>query len=203
MNEGVRQNLVFQDETGFNIWTSRTRGRAVRILEGQRGRNLTISMAVSPVHGLVHHNILDGGMNCEKFASFLSEVSELLADEQDVVILIDNAPAHADAEFELPQHQLLRRLPKYSPFLNMTELANSALKAAVKRQLTDPVVQARIHNREEAAAAGMTLQAHRLNILKNIVIESLPTITPQKCRGWFQHCLTYTMRCLNQEDILF
>ena len=54
MNEGLQQNLVFQDETGFNLWTVRTRGRArrgeaaVRILGGQRGQNVTVLLAVSP-----------------------------------------------------------------------------------------------------------------------------------------------------------
>lgn len=54
MAEGVMKNLIYTDECGFNVWTARTQGRslcgtrAVRLVEGQRGQNLTVCLAVSP-----------------------------------------------------------------------------------------------------------------------------------------------------------
>ncbi len=57
LNTGTMGNLIFVDEFGSNIWTARTQGRApvgeraVRIVEGQRGQNLTLCLAVSPVWG--------------------------------------------------------------------------------------------------------------------------------------------------------
>lgn len=207
VNEGMRQTLLFQDETGFNLFTSRTRGwaprgvPAVRIIEGQRGPNVTVAMAVSPVYGLVHYAIFTGGMTSNRFQDFLTEIGELLP-EDELQILIDNASAHNDAEEQVTHSHEIKRLPKYSPFINMCELANSALKADLKRRLTDPVNQQRIQNRNEAHAAGLTLQAHRLRILTELIEISINTITVEKCQQWFQHILTYTIRCLNQEDIL-
>ena len=52
MHDCLQKTLVFQDETGFNLWTARTRGRAardrpaVRVVEGQRGRNSTVCFAM-------------------------------------------------------------------------------------------------------------------------------------------------------------
>ena len=49
----VVAELVFFDEAGINLWLRRTRGmaprgqRAVRVVNGRRGRNLTVIFAVS------------------------------------------------------------------------------------------------------------------------------------------------------------
>lgn len=48
MVDGLHLHKVFIDEFGFNVWTSRSKGRApqgqraVRIVEGQRGKNVTV-----------------------------------------------------------------------------------------------------------------------------------------------------------------
>ena len=60
-----------------------------------------------------------------------------------------------------------------SPLLNLTELANSSLKALVKQRLTEPTIQERIGNREEAENLGITLQQMHLNVLSGIVEECL------------------------------
>ena len=60
--EGRRiiNNCVFIDECGYNVWTSRSCGRArvgereYRQVSGQRGRNVAICLAVSPINALVH-----------------------------------------------------------------------------------------------------------------------------------------------------
>jgi len=55
---GMQLHLLYLDETGFNIWTARTRGRsrrglpAIRQVEGQRGRNITVGLC----HYVSHHN---------------------------------------------------------------------------------------------------------------------------------------------------
>ena len=59
MNHALVRHCVFVDECGFNIWTARSHGRArqgersYRQVYGQRGRNLTVIMAISPINGLV------------------------------------------------------------------------------------------------------------------------------------------------------
>ena len=59
------KHTIFIDECGFNIWTARNHGgttaaqrgdRAYRQVCGQRSRNITICLAISPVFGLVMHH---------------------------------------------------------------------------------------------------------------------------------------------------
>ena len=53
LDEGSHEHLLFMDEFGVNVWTARTYGRApvgrpaVTIVNGQRGQNLTICLAIS------------------------------------------------------------------------------------------------------------------------------------------------------------
>lgn len=138
-------------------------------------------------------------MTKEKFSEFLVEISVLM-DEEEFTILMDNARSHSDCPYLSDIHHI-KMLPKYCPFLNLTELANSALKAAVKRNLTEPGVQRRLHDREAARNANLTLHSYRTDILKEIISQNLVTITSSKCASWFRHLTTYTRRCLNQEDI--
>ncbi|GFN78324.1 cub and sushi domain-containing protein 1 [Plakobranchus ocellatus] len=57
MHEVQETEFIFIDEAGINIWTKRTRGRAVRgrravrVVQGRRGPNLTMTFAVSNVGG--------------------------------------------------------------------------------------------------------------------------------------------------------
>ena len=56
MNHAIVRHCVFVDECGCNIWTARSHGRArqgeraYRQVCGQRGRNLTVTMAISPIN---------------------------------------------------------------------------------------------------------------------------------------------------------
>lgn len=123
--EAEHDTLVYVDEMGFNLWTSRTQGRArlgeraVRQIARQRGQNVTVTLAVSPLHGLVYNSIKRGGQTTESFAGFLSELTELLEGER-ITIILDNAPAHAQPT-GLNEGHLLKFLPQYSPFLNIAE----------------------------------------------------------------------------------
>ena len=59
MNHAVVRHCMFFDECGYNIWTAKSHGRArqgkraYRQVCGQRGRNLTVTMEISPINGLV------------------------------------------------------------------------------------------------------------------------------------------------------
>jgi hypothetical protein len=69
---------VFVEECGYNIWTARGHGRArtgeraYRQVCGQRGRNVTVALAISPTNELVFHSAILGGMNGPKFDDFLA-----------------------------------------------------------------------------------------------------------------------------------
>ena len=79
MNRGVVQQSVFVDECGYNIWTSRSQGRArqgewaYRQVCGQRAK----CDAISPINGLVFHSAIIGGMNAERCSEFLAQLSKV------------------------------------------------------------------------------------------------------------------------------
>ena len=62
-------NMFFIDECSYNIWTARNHGmerqgmRAYRQVCDQRGWDMTVALAVSPVNGLMFHSADIGGMN--------------------------------------------------------------------------------------------------------------------------------------------
>ena len=69
MRHAVVNHRIFVDERGYNIWTARRHGRARMIKRarrqvcGQRGRSVTVALAISPTNGLVFHSAFLGGMN--------------------------------------------------------------------------------------------------------------------------------------------
>ena len=74
---------------------------------------------------LVYSALSDGRTTKESLFNFINEVSMKIGEEE-MVILFDNAPCHSDPpNFHFANHEM-KTLPKYSPFLTMTELANSA-----------------------------------------------------------------------------
>ena len=67
---------IFVDEYGYNVWTAirhgraRTGERAYRQVCGQRGRSVTVALAISPTNGLVFHTEFLCGMNGQRFLIF-------------------------------------------------------------------------------------------------------------------------------------
>ena len=77
MGHAVVNHTVFIDECGYNIKTARSRGRALRAERayrqvcGQRGRNVTVALAISPISGVVFQSAILGGINGRRFDDFL------------------------------------------------------------------------------------------------------------------------------------
>ena len=86
-------------------------------------------MTVSPKFGLVHHMMTQDGMTKEKFAGFHIEVSSLLLEEGNVTLIFDYAPSHRELPRLLSDAHDCVNLPRYSPFLNMTDMVISCVKA--------------------------------------------------------------------------
>ena len=141
MNRGVVQHSVFVDECGYNIWTSRSQGRArqgeraYKQVCGQRRRNVMVALAISPINGLVFHSAIIGGMNAERFSEFSAQARLNLDPNEHGVFIYDGAPAHRRPN-QLGPNTELKMLPPYSPFLNIVEQAISALKAAIKADIS-------------------------------------------------------------------
>ena len=78
MRYAVVSHSFFVDECGYNIWTARSHGttvrgkRAYRQVCGQRGRNVTITMAISPTNDHIFHSGILGGMILRGLTTFCS-----------------------------------------------------------------------------------------------------------------------------------
>lgn len=204
LSAGVNQNTIYMDEFGVNIWTARTKGRApvgqraVRIVEGQRGHNLTLCLAISPRWGLLHSMFVNGGFTQEKFSDFVMELETLV--DAPFTLLCDNARSHTNTPI-LSESHLLRYLPRYSPYLNAAERAGSSVKSAAKRSISSPAIQVEFADRLSALANNMTLHGWRMKILRREMEKALEEITTEKCRRWFNKGMQYCPKCLNSEDI--
>ena len=77
-----------------------------------------------------------------------------------ICIIYDGAPAHRNPAIPGPNSEL-RKLPPYSPFLNIVEQAVSALKAAIKADISRPEIQVQMNDRAEARRQGVALGNYR------------------------------------------
>ena len=198
MREGIQKHLIFVDEAGINLHTKRTRGRAhrgqraVRVVNGRRGANFTMTFAVSATHGLLHHDLMDGAMTCQRFQEFLQNLFQQLPhDGPDHVIIFDNAPVHRRAiEAEVPRNCALRWLPPYSPFLNVVENSFAKWKANVKRDLAE-------------AREAMLLLPHneRMATLAQLA-EQNAVVSAEDAMAFFRHLQSYLPSCLTRSDIV-
>lgn len=197
---------IFIDECGFNIWTARNHGRskrgdrAYRQVCGQKGRNITICLAISPVFGLVHHIIQMGGMDGESFNDFLVHTGQQLDGHDMHSLIFDGAPAHRRAEAP-NDNTNVRILPPYSPFLNIVEQAISCLKANIKADLSSPELQNLLGDRNAARNAHLPLGEYRKQLLEASARRCMGSITVPKCAAWFRLMQRYLPRCLAGERI--
>ena len=206
MGHAVVNHTVFIDECGYNIWTARYQGRALRgerayrQVCGQRGRNVTVALAISPTSGLVFHSAILGGTNRRRFDDFLAQTRLNLDPDEHVIFIYDGAPAHKNPAIPGPNSEL-RKLPPYSPFLHIVEQAVSALKAAIKADISRPEIQVQMNDRAEARRQGLALGNYRTPLLLQALQRNIGTITVAKCRQWFRFMQTYLPRCNNNEAI--
>ena len=69
----VDHELVYVDECGFNLHMCRTRGRAiaghraVRVVNGRKGPNISYIMTVSAIRGIIYHEFRQGGVTGDIF----------------------------------------------------------------------------------------------------------------------------------------
>ena len=114
--------------------------------------------------------------------------------------IYDGAPAHNNPAIPGPNTEL-KKLPPYSPFLNIVEQAISSLKAAIKADISRPEIQEQMNNREEARRQGIALGNYRTQLLQQALQRNIGTITAAKCGQWYRFMQTYLPRCLNNEAI--
>ena len=184
---------MYIDESGFNIFTRRTKGRAplgerVRRVVAPRGRNVTL--AISPDMGLVHHVNEQRTVTRATFQAFINELMVILTPRvpinEEVFIIFDGARPHLYIVVppDLGDKFHVVMLPPYCPFFNPVEQAHSCLKSAIKQHLVLPHIQAEILDIQNMRAeAGLNQQQWRAALLR-IGNNTLQQITQQKCANW-------------------
>ena len=90
--------------------------RAYRQVCGQRGRNVTVALAISPTNALVVHSAFLVGMTGQRFNDFLTQARLNLDPNEHVIFIYDGAPAHSNRAIPGPNSEL-KTLPPYSRFL--------------------------------------------------------------------------------------
>ena len=137
----MQKHRIYIDETGFNLYTKRMYGqaargeRAIRVVGGQRGGNITLVVAISDVAGLVYHEIHTHGVTKEVFTNFLTSLDVILGDEESILFM-DNATCHRDAGQVVANGEVRYLLP-HSPFPNPIEACFAVLKATLKHCIND------------------------------------------------------------------
>ena len=101
---------------------------------------------VSPTNGLVFHYAVIGGINAQRFDDFLAQTRLNLDPDEHAIFFYDGAPAHNNPAIPGPNTEL-KKLPPYSPFLNIAGQAISSSKAAIKADISCPEIQEQMNNR--------------------------------------------------------
>ena len=154
-----------------------------------------------PVNCLVFHSTCIGGMKAPRFNEFLAQTRLNLDTDEEVIFLVyHGAPAHRDPAIPAANTELWM-LPAYSPFLKIVEQAIGSLKAAIKRDVSRPEIQARMDDRAEIRRLGFKLEEMRTRSLNDALRRCIGVITAAKANKWLRFMQTYLPRCLNGEEI--
>ena len=144
-----QSDVVFLDETGFNLQTHRRRGRskigtrAVIERPGSRGNNISVCVALSATRGIIKWHARIGAFNGEHYAKFISELLQQPAFQlRTHYIIQDNVSFHKTETVkncftgQRIQHYQ-KFVPPYSPQLNMIEECFSKIHRYVDSKQKD------------------------------------------------------------------
>ena len=137
-------------------------------------------------------------MNAPRFNDFLAQTRQILDPDEEVIFIYDGAPAHRNPDISAANTEL-GMLPAYSLFLNIVEQAISSLKAAIKRDVSRPEIEARMDDRTEVRRLG--IHEMRTRLLPDALQRCIGVITAAKANKWLKFMQTYLPRCLNGEEI--
>ncbi|RAW39161.1 hypothetical protein PC110_g4590 [Phytophthora cactorum] len=127
--------VVCFDETNYNLYTKRTRGRAkkgkraIEKLPPSKGANLQIQCTVSSAFGVVAYRTHRGSIKMQTNTDFVEGLYKVIKEsdvykdgytDKKIVVVFDNAPAHSQTESLVTKRDdlVLLRLGPYSPMCN-------------------------------------------------------------------------------------
>ena len=181
------QNLVFLDETGFNLHTRQKYGYSLKntkcfvTVPANRGSNISLMTAIN-TRGIVAHEIKEGAYNGTLFIDFISNKlkSHFEAHPHDVLIMDNCAFHHRRDVVELLNDLRIsfKFLPAYSPQLNPIEEYFSHLKSKYVSAMPAPA------NKTEV-----------INQLNNIIADDSIGFG-----GWFSHMRTWIERGISRHE---
>lgn len=191
LNNCIQQGkqIIWIDETNFNLFCRRNQGRArigdraIQILPASKGPNVHLIGAMSAA-GIVNFKRRRGSYTSQLANEWIIELIEhwrmLGNDVNDLIIVCDNAPCHAQLEIAINGTGAnLLRLGPYSPMLNPMETIWSKIKTEVKNRLRIPLV----------IAPGVMEQ--RLIYLEEHIDYAKNTIVGGDCARAVQHTTTF------------
>jgi len=133
--------IVYLDETGFNLHTSSNYGyspknvKAIATIPANKGVNISLLAAID-VNGIISHEISDGAYNAYKFISFINKnLVPYFEIHPNSILVMDNCRFHHSVDVIkcLGSHKInYHFLPPYSPQLNPIEEFFSELKSNYK-----------------------------------------------------------------------
>ena len=137
MNLYGNRNILFLDESGFNLHTSINYGYAspnhdpVLYQPNSKGKNVSLCAIIS-INGIEHFKLRQGAYNGDNFAEFLLECNEKGVFVRNPLLILDNVRFHHSPNIVNLMNNLgveVMYLPAYSPDLNPIEQVFSCIKA--------------------------------------------------------------------------
>lgn len=189
-------DLLYVDETPFNLHMRRTRGRsrrgrrAIAVRHGSRSANVTVIACFSPEIGLVFYKHYTGGTTSARYVEFMTELlTQPYLQLRPFTIIHDNAPVHQSSELQvLLEGQRLRHtlvnMPPYSPQLSPIESMFSTWKHYVKAK--------------EATAINQHAQRDLTSWIEEC---SAQVKSRRKAAGWYQHVMKYYIHCVQSKPL--
>ncbi|OWY98224.1 hypothetical protein PHMEG_00031059 [Phytophthora megakarya] len=209
--------IVYYDETNFNLYCRRTQGRAeqgeraIVKLPPSKSKNLQIKCAVSTEIDLVHHALQRGSIQMDVNAGFVDEIYDAVKAHQifqtefvgkNIVVVLDNAPAHSQTEELVTDRSdlVLLRLGPYSPMCNPIEGKNSScfsvLKAKIKSYLAT-------HHYEMLNVPRGQMQELRMQLLERAAESSMPCMTLRLVNRMARHCEHAVAAAKRSEEMVY
>ncbi|KAG0430116.1 hypothetical protein DMUE_5693 [Dictyocoela muelleri] len=137
----VGRNIIFVDDSGFNLHTSISYGYAppnvspIKHQPASKRQNISLCAIISR-STLVASKIIDGKYNAEKFGEFIDESARFGAFRDSPVLVMDNASIHKTREIlnKLENYGVeVKFIPPYSPDLNPIEIFFGIVKSRLDR----------------------------------------------------------------------
>ena len=130
------RNILFLDESGFNLHTSINYGYsianedAVLFQPNSKGKNVSLCMMIS-IDGVKHFQLLEGAYNKDNLKGFLMEAKSRNVFTENDLLIMDNVRFHHSPEIKSFVNSIdveILYLPPYSPDFNPIENAFGVLK---------------------------------------------------------------------------